>query len=433
VPNREAVGGLSNIGALADLLRQPYALDPGALEYLVEESLNTAKDAPVQIAALFFKQALRAERELVPLERENLGRFIRRAAAIPTVRRAFEKSLRPMGRCPTRERIWVRQLLVPIPVPAAEAEPAEQVSGGVETLDLTKIAGAVTELHLLIDAIGKISPRLRFLNIRLGEFTYASGLAVIAQWILAHSLVGHYEFVDCPEPMARYLDNIRFSAALRNPSIVISPDPMDWAIGLTRINRDEPTEQVTEKIVDILHTFANPTPEDKGALLVLISEMIENIHRHADAPVDGFAVAQVYPRLLKMGITLVDAGMGVRASFESGEPSIPIGHLRHDSDFLREAVKLHSTSKKQRHSGYGLFLLSEVIARNRGTFALTSGSATLVGYQKRKRIEFDVFTHSPWRGTIVSVIIDLHGPLPLSEVYREMPIDPELEADDLFT
>jgi len=208
---------------------------------------------------------------------------------------------------------------------------------------------------------------------------------------------------------------------------------MDWAIGLTRINRDEPTEKVTEKIVDILHTFANPSHEDRGALLVLISEMIENIHRHADAPVDGFAVAQVYPKLLKMGITLVDAGMGVRASFESGEPSIPIGHLHSDADYLRQAVMLHSTSKKRSHSGYGLFLLSEVVARNRGTFVLTSGSATLVGYQKRKKIEFDVYTHRPWQGTIVSVIIDLHGPLPLSEVYREMPVNPEWESDDLFT
>ena len=42
--------------------------------------------------------------------------------------------------------------------------------------------------------------------------------------------------------------------------------------------------------------------------------MIENVHRHAETPTDGFAVAQVYPKKLKMGITLVDAGIGVRAS-----------------------------------------------------------------------------------------------------------------------
>jgi hypothetical protein len=168
--------------------------------------------------------------------------------------------------------------------------------------------------------------------------------------------------------MRGYLDNIRFSDALVNPEIVVSQDPMDWAVGLTRINRELSTEKVTDKIVDILTTFINPKADDRSALSVMIAEMIEKVHRHAQAPVDGFAVAQVYPQRLKMGVTLVDAGIGVRRSFEGGEPSIPIAGLQTDEDFLRAAITLHATSKSSGHSGYGLYLLSELISRNGGSY-----------------------------------------------------------------
>jgi len=143
---------------------------------------------------------------------------------------------------------------------------------------------------------------------------------------------------------------------------------MDWAVGLTRINQDLPTHEVTNKIVDIIDTFIHPRGEERQALQILLAEMIENVHRHAEAEEDGFAVAQVYPQRLKMGITLVDSGIGVRASFERGDPSVSLAGLQSDADYLREACKLHSTSKRTRHSGYGLFLLTQVIARNRGTF-----------------------------------------------------------------
>ena len=230
--------------------------------------------------------------------------------------------------------------------------------------------------------------------------------------------------------MRGYLENIRFAEALVNPEIVVSPDPMDWAVGLTRINRELSTEKVTDKIVDILTTFINPKADDRSALSVMIAEMIENVHRHAQAPVDGFAVAQVYPQRLKMGITLVDAGIGVRKSFENGEPSISIAGLKTDEDFLRAAIKLHVTSKSLGHSGYGLYLLSELISRNRGTFLLASGRATLVGYRRAGKLFIESVQNRPWQGTIISVIIDLKRELPLNQIYKEMPLPEGITHED---
>jgi anti-sigma regulatory factor (Ser/Thr protein kinase) len=365
------------------------------------------------------------------VERDNLGEFIRRAASHPPARRLLEKAGAAMGRCPKGEKGWFRGQLVVRPETSSQADVAPRTLEEGE-LELRDLSGSIGELPRLIDRVGALPASLDRLQIRLADFTYATGLAVLAEWILAHYMVNRYEFVECSPEMERYLEGVRFQAALRNPGIVISQDPMDWAVGLTRINRDQPTEKVTEKIVDILQTFVNPTPEDAQAMLVLISEMIENVHRHAESPVDGFAVAQVYPKRLKMGITLVDAGIGVRESFERGTPSVPIDALKTDGDFLRLAVRLHSTSKRERHSGYGLYLLAELVARNRGTFLLTSGTSTLVGYRRHGVVEYEERRHRPWRGTIVSVILDLNKALPLLDIYRQMPAPAGIVDDDFF-
>jgi anti-sigma regulatory factor (Ser/Thr protein kinase) len=411
------------VAVLADLLLQPYRLDPGAIEFLIEEASRDTGDGPVLVACSLLGRSV-----LSSLDRENLADFVSRASATESTLRAFGRSLKRKGRCPSAERAWLRAHLSPKDThPKGSPELAQ--GSDTDVLDLRDLSGALGEFHRVIDRLGGLRDSATELQVKLGDFTYAAALAAVAQWILAHHLVNRYDFAETSDQMLRYLEDIRFSAALRNPEIVISPDPMDWAVGLTRINRNQPTERVTEKIVDILHTFVNPTPDNRQALAVLVSEMIENVHRHAQSPVDGFAVAQVYPKQLKMGITLVDAGIGVRASFERGEPSVDISRLHSDGDFLREAVKLYSTSKRRRHSGYGLFLF---IGRNRGTFLLSSGGATLVGYQRSRQTVFDAFAHRPWRGTIVSVIIDLSRELPLLEIYREMPLPQGYQDDDLF-
>jgi hypothetical protein len=42
---------------------------------------------------------------------------------------------------------------------------------------------------------------------------------------------------------------------------------------------------------------------------------------------------------------------------------------------------------------------------------------------------FDAYSHRPWQGTVVSVILDLTQALPILDVYRTMPA-PEGEVDD---
>ncbi len=412
---------------LSELLLENYRLDPGSIEYLVEEARRIGEDVPVEVATRSLKRPLSEE------QRANVGEFVRRASfADESVARRFQHSARRMGRCPKGSRRWLLERARHGPPPIVERSELLVRAGATDLfLDDKDSKWSIDRLPELLDRIGRVDAGAHSVRIRLGSFTYASALAVLAEWILSNHLERRHE-IECPPEMEAYLDRICFAAALRNREIRVSPDEEDWAVGLTRINRDLPTEEVTAKIVDIIDTFIHPEPQARQAFQTLIAEMIENVHRHAESTFDGFAVAQVYPKRLKMGITLVDSGIGVRQSFERGEPSIPIDTLRTDADFLRAACNLHATSKPARHSGYGLYLLSEVVARNRGTFSISSGSATLVGYLRRREVVFDSFSHAPWRGTIVSAIINLHNSLPILDVYRSMPAPEGYSADDLF-
>jgi len=416
----------SELSTIEELLLQPYPLDPGSVEYLIEQSLQLGPEFPANILFNILRK-----NKINSIDRINLGEFARRSATSKNIKRIYDKSLKRLGRCPTNERAWLRSNLTEqIAKPFLRQFSVKSIKG--ETiLDVSDLSGNLRDFPEFIDRISNLDKSAYALKIKFSDFTYASALAVIAQWILAYDFVRKYELLECPEEMELYLNNVRFNDSLVNPKIIISPDPMDWAVGLTRINKDLPTEEVTNKIVEILETFTNPSKDDRAALFILIAEMIENVHRHSKSTVDGFAVAQVYPKKLKMGITLVDAGIGIKESFLTGNPSVPIDHLETDEDFLRESVKLHSTSKREQHSGYGLYVLSELIGRNGGTLLLTSGKSSIVGYYKSRKISFDCYNHNAWQGTIVSVILDLNHPLPINKIYDEMPTLPG-EDDDIF-
>ena len=47
-----------------------------------------------------------------------------------------------------------------------------------------------------------------------------------------------------------------------------------------------------------------------------------------------------------------------------------------------------------------------------------------------KKLFVERFQHRAWRGTIVSVIIDLKRDLPLNQIYREMPLPEGITHED---
>jgi anti-sigma regulatory factor (Ser/Thr protein kinase) len=360
----------------------------------------------------------------------NLTLFVERARRVPQVQARLRAATARRGRCPRHMASWLRGKLT---IPLSKAYPSRiPPSTSHVLLDLSDLAGGFAQFPELLTRLSTIPAGVSHLTIHLGEFFYATGLAVLAEHIERLQMQNSYDVVGTPG-MQDYLNRINFHYALKDRPRELRPSRMDWAVGLTRIGADRPSDEIANDIFEIICTFINVRRADQQSLFILIAEMIENVIRHARITRDGFAIAQVYPRQLKMGLAFVDSGIGVRRSFEEGEPSVSISGLREDVDFLRAACELHVTSKARAHSGYGLFLLSQVIANNHGTFLLSSGHGTLVAYQERRDVRMDALTHGAWEGTVVAAIVDLHQELSVGRVYAGMPPLEGMEDAELFT
>lgn len=156
------------------------------------------------------------------------------------------------------------------------------------------------------------------------------------------------------------------------------------------------------------------------------------MNRHAGARTPGFVVAQVYPKQYKLGITIADPGMGIKRSFLDGEVAEYKDSSKQDSHFISLALKPLVTSKRSLHAGYGLYILAELLRRNGGTFSVSSGANTVVGYRVRQHTIEKVAEHSAWTGTVVTMIIDLQNKLPLGDVYKSLPLPAGYSDEDFF-
>ena len=284
-------------------------------------------------------------------------------------------------------------------------------------------------LPRLFDALAEVERQGGEATLRVKDFVYASGLAIVATW--ANALGAARSVLPEDGYTNAYLKRIGFLNALRGVGGSIEGDPEDWSLRLTILG-DPSVEDATRRMLDILDTFVNPTKEERASLGILLGETIENVNRHANAKTAGFVVAQVYPKRYKLQMTIADAGIGVRRSFLEGDVEAYRRIEWSDADFIRLATKPLVTSKSAAHSGYGLYVLSELVRRNRGTYSISSGANTIIGYLTKQGPVEEVHLHAPWRGTVVTVILDLQNKLPLGEVYKTLPLPAGVSEDDLF-
>jgi len=252
----------SKLGAILELLREGYELDPGSIEYLVEEAVAEDESAPV---GLVLRQ-LRAG-GLTEVQRLNLGAFASKVSEYPRIRRSLEKSVKRKGRCPPAERGWlIARLDRAQEVPPPAELPFSPHASGSSVLLLSDSVWSIERFPTLFDRIAALGSPNSTIEVKLGAFTYASALALIAEWLLRECAVQRY-VLDAPPEMESYLERLGFRRALIDRQVRVSPDFMDWAVGLTRINEDVATEEVTLKIVDIIDTFISPKRQEREAFM----------------------------------------------------------------------------------------------------------------------------------------------------------------------
>ncbi len=165
---------------------------------------------------------------------------------------------------------------------------------------------------------------------------------------------------------------------------------------------------------------------------------MENVVRHASPFSNAYVGAQFYPKKRKLSIIVIDDGIGIRGSFLTGRDKEIAARATSDEAAVSLAVKPLVTSKPVRkgsevgHSGYGLYVVSELAVRNAGNFALTSGDSTIMKYSVRSNPKTKLTHHDAWKGTIVSVLFDLNLLLPIREVYKTLPMIEGYSEEDFF-
>lgn len=267
---------------------------------------------------------------------------------------------------------------------------------------------------------------------------YVYGLAITAAWCARNAAAVS---VECSSPAcSTYLENIGFRDIVeRNRTVDSVRYDAENYVALTQISPGE-TERVNEISCRIGSLFASHTGlsnTQRTALEIAIAEIVENVYRHSGSTFPGYVLAQAHPNERKLHLVVADTGIGILDSFRRADNPAAVRYAKSESKALAGAVKPLVTTKRSRHSGYGLYVVSQLAHLNKGAFRLTSGRSTYLDQPRRSRAKAsrrpnEISQHLYWRGTVVGLLLEMDGPLDIRSVYKLLPVPEGYEEEDFF-
>lgn len=292
--------------------------------------------------------------------------------------------------------------------------------------ELTDIMG----MNQMADVLAQLADCDRVtLDFQGVEHVYVPGLTALKAWSESNGI--RIECVNASSATDAYLDVVGFSGYKPARSLAKIPDFL--TPGLENV-RASPAQDVADRLVKLIERHHDLGRETRSGLHVMFAELVENIHRHAgDGTAAAFACAQVYPKRHRLTVSIVDTGMGLAASIRSGSNAELAQRLAQGESALSLACAPLLTSKPERHSGYGLYVATELIVRNGGTFRLLSGGECMTLYRKHwRRQQTFASVERGWSGTWITMIIDLESVLPIKDVYLTLPSTDDTTKEDFF-
>lgn len=145
---------------------------------------------------------------------------------------------------------------------------------------------------------------------------------------------------------------------------------------------------LTYEVNDILKSHMGLSNDESETLIIIFYELISNIAMHSLSQNGGYMHLQKYPSRSELDIIVVDAGCGIQKSLEKTYQGIG------NEDALRRSLKLGVTSGGR---GQGLYILSELAIRTKGTFRIVSGSNQLLKFNTH----YNVNPYPFWSGTFL--------------------------------
>ncbi len=234
------------------------------------------------------------------------------------------------------------------------------------------------------------------LNFAKTEHVYVVGLAALFVWFRQRGTSP--ELANVAPATRRYLERVGFFGDVPQTALTTA-EPDFYTLGIEIIERDAQPEKISARLTDMIAYHMKVEPADRSALIVLFAELIENVHRHAGRDMPAVACAQVYPKQNKLTLCIADCGIGLRESIATGSNPDLVRRLDRGEPATLIAMAPLTTSKPGKHSGYGLYVASELAVRNGGTFRMFSGREALTVFRSgSRRIIHRVQVSSPWQG-----------------------------------
>ena len=220
--------------------------------------------------------------------------------------------------------------------------------------------------------------------------------------------------------LERMMDNIGFIDAVggretaRKPAAGITP--------LTRITADTEPTALAESVIDIITDTAQPTRDAKESIFVLVSEVVENVQRHARQEGPALMCGQLSAQKRKLELCFIDTGVGVKKSMLDGKNQAAVRRVDAGESSLSVALEPFVSSTGEdataADNGMGLFVASEYARQTRGMFRLTSGNETVIVSKEGEKTRM----HAMWPGTVLNLLLNINRVGSIAEVYRELPL-----------
>lgn len=447
------------LDTIAERLREDR-LEPAEVTTVATEILAVNAKG---VALILFRLLNREPSE--DLTSNLLDLFRELAVRSPMWANLLDKSVRKRGRCPRQLRSTIRELLSNEDERLARTVPSvRQLISDLQSEEIVesqiledsdedvvflqrrglfrsyprqtrlRVTTALTNIQnmeRLASALSRIEADDEVvIDLLAVDHTYVFGLAAMATWLRANSVRPRIE--NASDRTLAYLDEIGFTKAFAGGAAYTTAHA-DFSMALEPIDSGSQPENIATKLADIIDHQMSLSRKRRSGLIVLFSELVENILRHSGPISAAYACAQVYPSRRKLSICIVDRGMGVRQSFLGGQDETLVNRVAAGESAMQLACSPLVTSKPDRHSGYGLYVASELVVRNGGTFRIFSGGEILTRYGGGwHRKEHMRTVRECWPGTWIAMIVDLNKTLSIDDVYVTLPPPPGMETEDFF-
>ena len=145
--------------------------------------------------------------------------------------------------------------------------------------------------------------------------------------------------------------------------------------------------------------------KDLDVLNIALAELINNVHDHANSPIDSYVFCQYFEKKSKIILAVSDLGIGIPSSVNSYLQRKGSTLLTAE-ETVKWALELKKTTQSMPHNaGRGLDTISTFLQTNKGTWRLYSDSIRMTSTPESNKFEENPVKH--FKGTIMEISINV--------------------------